>query len=276
MRSLLAVAVLLVPTLATASPSTEYEPGIVPEGMNAFIGKKKAVHASLLGTSQVTVGHDTELATYLLADVILFPNLRLERQLAESEGGALSVLVGAGAGALPAAAGFVMPFPGGAVAGGGVGIAWGSVQAVTLVATGRSPSRGYSISVNAGALAAEGGIAVAAAGVGGGGGGGGAAVGADSESTHRFGATAGVELDKTFGARDALVVAVDAWVVDPHEAMQEMTSATGLVYPRITWSHRFKAWQLTGGAYAMIDLPKADFLRSKLPVAPFFNVAWNH
>lgn len=276
MRSLLAVALVLVPTFATASPSTEYEPGIVPEGMNAFIGKKKAVHASLLGTSQVTVGRDTELATYLLADVILFPNLRVERQLAESEGGAVSFLFGAGAGALPVAAGFLMPIPGGGVAGGGVGIAWGSIQSATLVATGRSPSRGYSISVNGGVLAAEGGIAVAAAGAGGGGGGAAAGADADSESTHRFGATAGVELDKTFGAHDALVVAVDAWLVGTHADMQEMTQAPGLVYPRVTWSHRFAHWQLTGGAYALIDLPKGAALHSKLPVAPFFNVAWNH
>src|SRR5690242_19956112 len=111
MRSLLAV-LLLVPSLATASPARDYEPGIVPEGMNAFIGTRRGdVHLSLLGTSSVTMGRSTELATYLLADAVLFPNLRVERQLAESEGGAASILIGAGAGALPFAAAFFLPVP---------------------------------------------------------------------------------------------------------------------------------------------------------------------
>jgi hypothetical protein len=131
------------------------------------------VHVSLLGTSQLTLGRDTEIATYLLADVVLFPNVRVERQLAEGEGGAASILLGAGAGALPLAMAFAMPLPGAIVAGAGVGVLWGSLQSATLVLTGRSPSRGYSISVNGGGFAAEGGFAAAGVGVGAGGGGGG-------------------------------------------------------------------------------------------------------
>jgi hypothetical protein len=272
MRHLLLAAAVLVPSLAHAEVSTAYEPGIVPEGMNAFIARRRSVHVSLLGTSQVTLGRDTELATYLLADVLLFPNLRVERQLAEGEGGAASILLGAGAGALPVPLAFAMPLPGGVVAGAGVGVMWGALQSATLVLTGRSPSRGYSVSVNGGGFAAEGGFALVGVGVAAGGGGAGGGGGATADSSHRFGATAGVELDKTFGERDALVVALDGWFVNP----SKMTDAPGVVYPRVTWAHRFAHWQLTGGAYALVDLPKAESLKSKMPVAPFINVAWNH
>jgi hypothetical protein len=272
MRHMLLAAAVLVPSLARAEVSTAYEPGIVPEGMNAFIARRRSVHVSLLGTSQVTLGRDTELATYLLADLVLFPNLRVEHQLAESDGGAASILLGAGAGALPLAMAFAMPLPGAIVAGAGVGVIWGSLQSATLVLTGRSPSRGYSVSVNGGGFAAEGGFAAAGIGVGAGGGGAGGAGGTTSDSGHRFGATAGIEFDKTFGERDALVVALDGWLVNP----SKMTEAPGVLYPRVTWAHRFAHWQLTGGAYALIDLPKAEGLKSKMPVAPFINVAWNH
>jgi hypothetical protein len=116
--------------------------------------------------------------------------------------------------------------------------------------------------------ALEGGFVVAGVAAGGGGG----AAAATSDSTHRFGETTGVEVDKTFGSRNALVVAVDAWRINTHG----MSEASGVIYPRVTLSHRFERFQLTGGAYALLDFPKFNAAHSKLPVGPFMNVAWNY
>src|ERR1043165_4131832 len=126
---LLVLAVLLVPAIARA----DYREGIVPEGTNAFVHQRREIRLSVLGPSQLALTDRTEIGTYLLADAALFPNLRLEHQLGQSEHAATSFMLGAGAGVLPLAGGGVLPFPGGAVAAGGVGFAWGSIQTATLL-----------------------------------------------------------------------------------------------------------------------------------------------
>jgi hypothetical protein len=266
---LLALALLLVPSVARAD---DYEPGIVPEGMNAYVHQHHELHLSVLGTSQLALTDHTELATYLLADAVLFPNLRVEHQLAANEHGAASLMLGAGAGLLPLAFGAILPLPGAVIAGGGLGVAWGSIQTGTVLGTVRFPDLGYSVSLNAGGFAAEGGIAGIVGAVGGGGGGAGGGAGATSTSSSRLGVTFGMEADKTFGKHDALIVALDEWRWQP----LTMDGPTGLIYPRITWTHQTGHWQLTGGVYALIDTPSYSALHAKMPVSPYFNVAWNH
>jgi hypothetical protein len=266
MRRCLALALVLVPTVARA----DYRPGEVPEGTNAFVHARHDVRLSVLGTSEFAITDHTEIATYLLADALLFPNLRVEHQLGESEHVATSLTLGAGAGVYPLAVGTVIPLPGAVVAGGGVGFAWGSIQSATLITTVRE--RELAISVNAGGFAMEGGLAGVIGGAGAGGGGAGAGGGPAEAHASRTGLTAGAELARTFGKRDALIVAADLW---KWRAMT-MDGPTGLVYPRVTWTHQWTHWQLTGGVYALIDLPKASALQSKEPVAPFLNVAWQH
>ena len=266
LRRLVVLAPLLVPALAHA----DSRPGIVPEGTNAFVHDRHEVRLSVLGTSSFALTDKTEIGSYLLADALLFPNLRVEHQLGQSEHVATSFMLGAGAGVYPLAVGGVLPMPGGVVAAGGAGIAWGSIQTATVITTVRVDC--LAMSLNAGGYAMEGGLVGVIAGAGAGGGGAGA--GATPAETHgsRTGLTAGTEISRTFGRRDALVAAVDVWTLPA----MTMDAPTGLVYPRITWTHQWAHWQLTGGAYALIDLPNARSLHSKEPVAPFINVAWEH
>ena len=135
----------------------------------------------------------------------------------------------------------------------------------------RSPEHALAVSINAGGFIMEGGMAGAAAAVGAGGGGAGGGGGPFEQHGSRKGATVGIEFDRTFGAHDALTVAADVW------AWQRLTMDTesAFVYPKVTWSHQFTHWQLTGGAYALIDLPKGNTLHSKMPVAPYINLAYN-
>lgn len=257
---------LAIPSVAHA----DYRPGEVPEATNAFVHKRHEVRLSLLGTSDFALTDRTEIGTYLLADALLFPNLRLEHQLGQSEHVATSFTLGAGAGVYPLAAGGVLPLPGAVVAGGGVGFAWGSVQSASVTTTVHAGN--HALSLNAGGFAVEGGVAGIVGGVGAGGGGAGAGGGPAETHGSRTGLSAGVELAHTFGRRDALVAAVDAW----HWQPMTMDGPSGLLYPRVVWTHQWVHWQLSGGAYALIDLPAAKSLRSKEPVAPFLNVAWAH
>lgn len=266
LRSLVVTVLLVVPTVARA----DYRPGEVPEGNNAFVHARHDVRLSLLGTSEFAITDHTEIATYVLADALLFPNLRVEHQLGKSEHIATSFTLGAGAGVYPLAVGAFLPLPGAIVAGGGVGFAWGSIQSATVLTTVRD--RELALSFNAGGFAMEGGVAGVVGGVGAGGGGAGAGAGPAEAHGSMKGLTAGAELARTFGTRDALIVAADLW---KWHALT-MDGATGFVYPRITWTHSWAHWQLTGGAYALVDLPKASALHSKEPVAPFINVAWQH
>lgn len=265
---MLARLVVLTAVLIPSAARAEYREGIVPEGTNAFVHHRREIRLSVLGPSQLALTDRTEIGTYLLADALLFPNLRLEHQLGETEHVATSFMLGAGAGVLPLAAGGVLPFPGGAVAAGGVGFAWGSIQTATLLTSFRTGPT--ALSFNAGGFAMEGGVAGVVGGVGAGGGGAGAAGGPAETHGSRAGLTAGVEISRTVGAHDAIIAAVDTW---KWRAMT-MDGATGFVYPRITWTHQWTHVALTGGAYALIDLPKAEALHSKLPVAPFLNVAY--
>jgi hypothetical protein len=262
----LALVAILVPATAHA----DYREGIVPEGTNAFVHKRREIRLSVLGTSQLGITDHTEIDTYLLADALLFPNLRIEHQLGETEHVATSFMLGAGAGVLPLAGATALPFPGGVVAAGGVGFAWGSIQTATAITTFRFGAT--AVSLNAGGFAMEGGVAGIVGGAAVSGGGAGAAGGPAETHASRTGLTAGLELSHTVGARNAIVAAVDLW------RWREMTmdGPTGLVYPRITWTHQWTHWQLSGGAYALIDVPKAHSLHDKMPVAPFLNVAWQH
>ncbi|HTL37520.1 MAG TPA: hypothetical protein VL326_30525 [Kofleriaceae bacterium] len=270
---LLALTVLLVPGVARA----DYREGIVPEGTNAFVHQRREIRLSLLGPSELAVTDHTEIGTYLLADAVLFPNLRVEHQLGQSEHAATSFMLGAGAGVLPLAGGTVLPLPGGVVAGGGVGFAWGSIQTATLLTSLRTGPMAFSL--NAGGFAMEGGVAGVVGGVGAGGGGAGAAGGPAETHASRTGLTAGVEVSRTVGKRDAIIAAVDVWTSRRGWPTCDcsgtaMDGPTGIVYPRVTWTHQWTHLALTGGAYALIDLPKAETLHGKMPVAPFLNVAY--
>lgn len=264
----------LVALLLIASPAlalAEYRDGEVPEGMNAFTLHRRAVHVSLLGTSGIGLTDNTELATYLAADALLFPNLRLEHRFLRGDDVSASLMLGAGAGVYPFAVGAFLPLPGAVVAGGGVGFAWASIQTATVVGSVRvTPA--VTLSANAGGFALEGGFAAVAGGVGAGGGGGGGGGGTASDSGSRTGGTAGVELAATVGHHDALIVAVDGWLTRAHG----MDPAEGLLYPRATWTHAWKHFHLTGGVYALLDPPSWKSAKeSKMPVAPYVNVAWN-
>lgn len=267
MLRLVALLLIVSPAVALA----DYQDGEVPEGMNAFTLHKRAVHVSLLGTSAVGLTDNTELATYLAADAVLFPNLRLEHRFLRGDDVSASFMLGAGGGVYPFAAGAFLPLPGAFVAGGGVGFAWGAVETATLVGSVRvTPA--VTLSGNAGAFALEGGFAVAAAGVAAGktdGGGGG---GTASNSGSRTGGTAGVELAATVGRHDALIVACDIWMLQP----KGMDPAEGLLYPRITWTHAWQHFHLTGGAYGLFDPPSWKTTKGgQMPVGPYVNVAWN-
>ncbi len=236
-----------------------FEPGEVPEATNAYTLKRRDVHLSMLGTSSVGLTDDTELASYLIADVMLFPNLRLEHRFVHGKTLSMSWQIGAGAGAYPVAVASALPLPGGAVAGGAVGSAWGAIQSATLLASVHLDDA-TSLSVNGGGFVLEGGLA----GVIGGGRVGGA-VGA-------VGAMAGFEIARTLGRRDALIVACDAWVIRGIS----MDEDTGILYPRAVWTHVFgHHFHLTTGAYALLDPPSWKAIKaSKLPVGPYVNVSW--
>ena len=258
---------MICPAVALA----DYQDGEVPEGMNAFTLHRRAVHVSLLGTSAVGLTDNTELATYLAADALLFPNLRLEHRFLRDDDVSASFMLGAGGGVYPFAAGVFIPAPGVAVAGGGVGFAWGAVQTATLVGSVRvTPA--VTLSANAGGFALEGGFALAAGGVGVGGGGAGGGGGTANDSTVRTGGTAGVELAATVGHHDALIAACDLWMIQP----KGMDPAEGLLYPRVTWTHAWQHFHLTGGVYALYDPPSWKATKdSKMPFSPYMNVAWN-
>lgn len=265
--ALVLASVIAIPALAHA----DYHDGEVPEGMNAYTLHKRAVHVSLLGTSAIGLTDNTELATYLMADALLFPNLRLEHRVLRGDQVSASVMVGAGAGVYPFAVGAFLPLPGVVVAGGGAGFAWASIQTATLVGSARlSPA--VTLSANVGGFALEGGFAAIAGGVGAGGGGAGGGGGTTNMSGTRTGATAGMELAATIGTHDALIIGCDAWMtrataMDPNE---------GLLYPRATWTHAWRHFHLTGGAYALLDPPSWKAAKdSKMPVSPYVNVAWN-
>jgi len=261
------VLLLVSPAVALA----DYQDGEVPEGTNAYTLHRRAVHVSLLGTSAVGLTDNTELATYLMADALLFPNLRLEHRFLRGDQVSASLMLGAGAGLYPFAVGAFLPLPGAVVAGGGVGFAWGAVQTATVVGSVRV-TRDVTLSANAGGFAVEGGFAAVVGGVGAGGGGAGGGGGATSDSGSRTGGTAGVELAATIGPHDALIVACDAWMMRP----TQMDPAEGLLYPRATWTHAWRHFHLTGGAYALLDPPSWKAAKdSKMPVAPYVNVAWN-
>lgn len=255
-----ALALLLVPRLARA----DYADGEVPAAMNAFTQPRHALHLSLLGTSAFGITDHTEIATYLLGDALLFPNLRLEHRFNDNGPILVSMMGGIGAGAYPVAAGGVLPFPGGIVAAGGAGIVFGSIQTGTVIATVRVASS-VSVSINAGGFAAEGGIAgvVGGAGIGGGGAGGGGAPAA--ATTHMTGEMAGVELAATIGTHDAIIVAADGWFFAP----LAMDGPNGQLYTRATWTHTWKHFEGTAGIYALPTLP-----HWKPSVGPFANVAW--
>lgn len=263
--------VVVVLVLSAGRARADFAPGEVPEATNAYTLKRKDVHLSLLGTSSVGLTDRTELASYLVADVLLFPNLRLEHQFVRGDTIAMSAQVGAGIGAYPLAAWALIPIPGAVVGGAGVGVAWGAIQSATLLTTVRL-GRETSLSVNGGGFVIEGGIAgvIAGGGVGGGGG----AVGAmpASESGHRFGALAGFELARTIGPRNAILVACDAWLL-PGATWRE---STGILYPRAVWTHVFSHhFHLSTGAYAVLDPPRFRGTReSKMPLGPYTNVSW--
>jgi len=254
---------VLVSPLARA----DFAPGEVPAAMNAYTEPRHALRLSLLGTSAFGFTERTELATYLVADALLFPNLRLEHRFGDGGGPlVVSAMAGAGAGAWPVAAGGVLPLPGGIVVGGGAGLAFGSIQTATLIATVR-PARMLAVSVNGGGFAAEGGIAAVAGGATPAGGDGGGGVATET----RRGATAGVELAGTLGPHDAIVIAADAWHMRPLVA----DGPSGMIYARATWTHAWRHLELTAGVYTLPDLPHARALRdAKLPVSPFLNAAW--
>src|SRR5262245_14358426 len=122
------------PTVARA----EFADGEVPEGANAFTQPRHVLRLSLLGTSSFGITDHTEIATYLLCYAILFPNLRVEHRFTErNETIGMSIMVGVGAGILPVAGAMGLLLPGGAVAGGGAGIAWGSIQTGTVIVSAR-------------------------------------------------------------------------------------------------------------------------------------------
>lgn len=266
-----ALVLVLASLFAPAVARADYSDGEVPEGMNAYTLHRRAVHVSLLGTSAIGLTDDTELATYTLADAVLFPNLRLEHRLLRGEQVSISAMVGAGAGVYPFAVGAFLPLPGAVVAGGGAGFAWGAVQTATVIGSVRvTPA--VTLSANAGGFAIEGGFAAVAGGVGAGGGGAGGGGGTTSDSGSRIGGTAGVELAATVGRHDALVIACDGWMTRP----TRMDAAEGLLYPRATWTHAWRHFSLTGGVYALLDPPSWKATKdSKMPVSPYVNVAWN-
>jgi hypothetical protein len=257
-----ALAIVLVPTLAHA----EYADGEVPAAMNAFTQPRHALHLSLLGTSSFGITDHTEIATYVLGDALLFPNLRLEHRFNDDGPILVSMMGGVGAGAYPVAAGGVLPLPGGVFAAGGAGLVFGSIQTGTVIATVRV-TRAVSVSVNAGGFAMEGGVVGVVGGIAGGGG----TAGAGSATTHMTGEMAGFELAATLGKHDAIIVAADGWFFAP----LEMDGTNGMLYTRATWTHTWKHFELTTGVYALPDLPHFTSVReAKLPVSPFGNVAW--
>lgn len=268
MRHLWAL-VLLAAVSRTAH--ADYADGEVPEGINAFTQPRHTLRLSLLGASAFGITDHTELATYLLGDAVLFPNLRLEHRFTErDETIGMSMMAGVGAGMLPIAGGGGLILPGGAVAGGGAGIAWGSIQTLSAIVSARlAPT--LTASVNAGGFAAEGGIAgvIGGVGVGGNGAGGGAAPASIAGSM--TGAMAGVEVADTIGKHDAIVIASDAWFFKP----LTMDGSSGIIYARAAWTHTWHRFGLTGGAWSLIDLPDAKAFRTaKVPVGLLANVAW--
>ncbi len=266
--------VVLVCSLLVAlsrSAHADFAPGEVPEATNAYTLKQKDLHLSMLGTSSVGLTDNTELASYLIADVMLFPNLRLEHRFVRGETLTMSWQIGAGAGAYPLAVGAFLPLPGAVVAGAGVGFAWGAIQSASLLASVRLDGT-TTLSVNGGGFVIEGGLAgvIGGAGIGNGG----AAVDAmpASASGHRFGGTAGFEIARTFGRRNAVLLACDAWMIRGEGMEQD----TGLIYPRAVWTHVFSHhFHLSTGAYTLLDPPSWKMVKeSKMPVGPYVNVAW--
>lgn len=270
MSSRAAIVCTLLVALAPLAHA-DFRAGEVAEGTNAYTLRRGDVHLSMLGTSSVGLSDNTELASYLVADVLLFPNLRLEHRFVRGEVLSMSWTIGAGAGAYPVAVGGFLPLPGAVVVGAGVGFVWGATQSATLLASVRLDDT-TTLSVNGGGFVVEGGIAGV---IGGGGvGNGGGAVGAmpASASTHRFGGLAGFELARTFGRRDAVMIACDAWMIRG----AGMAEDSGLLYPRATWTHVFSHhFNLTTGAYALLDPPSFKATKeSKMPVGPYVNASW--
>ncbi|CAN5913196.1 hypothetical protein BH11MYX3_BH11MYX3_16940 [soil metagenome] len=253
------------------SAHADFAPGEVPEATNAYTLKRRDVHLSMLGTSSIGLTDNTELASYLIADVMLFPNLRLEHRFVRGKSLSMSWQIGAAAGAYPIAVASALPFPGGVIGGAGVGFAWGAIQSATLLASVHLDDA-TSLSVNGGGFLLEGGLAGLIGGGGVGGSGGAVTAMPASASGHRVGGMAGFELARTFGRRDAVIVACDAWVIRG----AGMDEDTGVLYPRATWTHVFSHhFHLTTGAYALLDPPSWKAAKeSKMPVGPYVNVSW--
>ena len=73
-----------------------------------------------------------------------------------------------------------------------------------------------------------------------------------------------IEPHHTVGAHDAVVIACDGWFFRRFE----MGGPKGILYPRATWTHAWRHFHLTGGAYALLDPPNWTAVKaSKVPVS---------
>ena len=252
----------MLPVMATcwAVPArADWEDGRVPEGDNAFTLRRHELELSLLGRSGFGITDAVEISTYLPLDLVLFPNLGLEVRLFDDGRWASSCKLTLGAGAYPVVGGGFLPYP--PVAAGFVGFVAAAFQAGEIMVSGR-PGRAVTLTARAGGFAVEMGVL---------GLGGGVAVYvplvlpiAKGGATPGF--TGGAEIDLALGDHDAIVAGGDIYYLDGAEE--------GLAMATAGWTHAWRHFHLTVGAYTLVDLPDGRIWRDSLPVAPYANAYW--
>jgi hypothetical protein len=246
--------------LLLASPArADWEDGRVPEGGNAFTLGRHVGEISLLGRSGVGLTDGVELSTMLPLDLVLFPNLGIKFRLFDDERWASSFKLTLGAGAYPVIGGGILPYP--PIAGGFVGFVAAAFQSGEVAVSWRA-ARPITLTLRGGAFGLEMGVL----GLGGGVAvyvpfvlpitGGGAALGLSG----------GGEMDAVLGEHDAIIVEGDVYGL--------VGAQEGLLLATAGWTHGWKCFHLTLGAYTLVDLPEGRMLHDQLPVAPYANAYW--
>jgi len=237
----------------------EWEDWRVPEGANAYTVKRHDLRLDLIGRSAFGITSRVELSTYLLLDAVLFPNLGLKVRVADTPRVAVAVEGHVGGGLYPVAGGGLLPFP--PVAFGSVGFVAASFQLIGTQVTVH-PAHALAFTLRGNLIAAE----AKSENVGGVVGPGAAAALPFAFGGSSVGASGGAEVDWVLGKHDTLVLEAD--VAGFRHAREQLSLAW------IGWTHGWKRFHLTVGAYTIVDLPDAKMLHDKEPVAPFGNVYW--
>jgi hypothetical protein len=267
-----ALCTLLLTASLSSLPST-WDEGKLPEGDNAFTVHRGEVRLALFGRSAVGLTDRLELSTNLLFPTpeFLLPNLHLKYRFLENDTVAAAIEGGGMATLLPIPVAGALPLPGAIVGVAAIGAATGAVQHLEGHLTFHAQK--LSATLTGGGYVAEG--ALLAAGVGGivGGVGVAAIPIAAGMGSVEYGATFGGEMAVAFDAHNAVMLQGYGFTLQ--KPLPGNDNIQALTMESLSYLHRWDVFTLTLGAYSIVDLPHAQMItNSKLPAAPFFNLAW--